>query len=621
MKKLLTLLSLIAITAVVNAQQITISNPEVIKMKLIKISPALRDIPEIPPTEAELNAPRVERENPSLEHPMPQLNPDALPHGADPALQTNYSNEKGFEPFTAATILSNWAGLTANVDPSDNTIAVGPSHVVQLTNNNVSTYMRVWDKAGNILVNNLKLQTITGINDLGDPNIIYDPAGKRFVIVVLYSGSASKLVVMVSQTTDPTGAYYVYTFTTSGGFPDYPKIGVWGNSYFITTNSNSPTIYALQRSTMLNGSGTGTVQKFTLTGFPSVSFEAPSPVTRTGSIAPPAGEKAMVIRVADDAWGGSVGSDHLEIYKLKINWNNAANSSITGPFSLPIAAFNSNLCGFNSFSCIPQPGTSTKLDPLGGIVMDKVQYRNIGSYESIVCSHVCNADGNGNAGVRWYELRTNASGDWYIYQQGTYAPSTDGRFMSSISINQSGAIALGYNISSSAVFPGIRITGRDTCDALNTMAVPETVVKAGTSRNGSNRYGDYNAMVTDPADGSFWFTGNYNVTTSWSTNVVHFTFDQCPLRVASPDAVINNLLAVPNPASTEVAISFESSMDKDVTIQLVDMVGRAVLEQTEQASSGPNTITLNLQNLDNGYYLVKVLTPQGAVVQKLVIQR
>jgi hypothetical protein len=128
-------------------------------------------------------------------------------------------------------------------------------------------------------------------------------------------------------------------------------------------------------------------------------------------------------------------------------------------------------------------------------------------------------------------------------------------------------------------------------------------------------------MVTDPVDGSFWMTANYNVTTAWSTNVVHFTFDPCELRASAPNAVINNLLAVPNPASSEVEISFESSIDKDVPMVIVDMVGKTVMERTHQVVSGLNEVTLDVHHLENGYYLVKVLTPQGAVVQKLVIQR
>src|SRR5262245_3128522 len=254
MKKIFISVLVIAFATFSQAQHvITFSNPEVIQMKLIGVTPPLRDLPESPVEESFSN-PRVEHENPSLEHQMPVPNPDALPHGADAALQTNYPN--GNEDFTTATILSNWEGLTANVDPSDNTIAVGPNHVVQMTNNNVSTYIRIWDKAGNILVNNMKMSTISGISDFGDPILIYDPGAKRWVMLALYSFSANKLEVLVSQTSDPTGSYYVYSFTTLGGFPDYPKIGVWGNSYFITTNSNSPTIFALKRNSMLNGSGT-----------------------------------------------------------------------------------------------------------------------------------------------------------------------------------------------------------------------------------------------------------------------------------------------------------------------------------------------------------------------------
>jgi hypothetical protein len=91
---------------------------------------------------------------------MPVVNPGALPHGTDPALQKEYAG--GFEDFTTATILSSWQGLTASVDPSDNTLAVGPDHVMQMTNNNQSSYIRIWDKSGNILVDKLKTSTITG---------------------------------------------------------------------------------------------------------------------------------------------------------------------------------------------------------------------------------------------------------------------------------------------------------------------------------------------------------------------------------------------------------------------------------------------------------------------------
>src|SRR4030095_6368003 len=103
MKKLLPLILFISASALLHAQVITLSNPELIPMELVRISTPLRDLPESPLTQAELNGPRIEHENPTLENQMKVVNYDALPRGADPALQTNYPN--GNADFTTATIL------------------------------------------------------------------------------------------------------------------------------------------------------------------------------------------------------------------------------------------------------------------------------------------------------------------------------------------------------------------------------------------------------------------------------------------------------------------------------------------------------------------------------------
>jgi hypothetical protein len=368
---------------------------------------------------------------------------------------------------------------------------------------------------------------------------------------------------------------------------------------------------------------------FSLSKFPAIGFQAASPVSQTGSIPPPASSPASVIRVADDAWSTSLGADHLEIFNLNINWTTPSSSTITGPIKLFTIAYNSNLCGFGSGSCIPQPNTTTKLDPLSDIIMDKVQYRNLGSYESIVCSHICNADGNGDAGIRWYELRKVGNGSWSIYQQSTYAPDANGRFMSSITINSTGTIALGYNISSSSVYPGIRITGRDSCDAINSMTVPETAIQTGTAANSSIRYGDYNGIVTDPTDDSFWFTANYNVSSAWSTNVVHFNFSNCP-PVANGDGSEARVSAsqenaamkvIPNPANNEIKISFYSNANQNVPVQIFDMTGKIVLQQNLSSVSGSNTSVIDVHSIESGCYFVKLSAATGIQTQRLIIQR
>ncbi len=605
------------------AQLYTFSNSGLIQMNLEKVSANLRDIPEKPPTAAELKGPRPVHDNPSLERPL-IVNPNSgnTIGKTDAALQKEYNKTESHSPFN---LLSNWDGLTAAVEPSDNNIAVGPNNVMQMTNNDVSTYIRIWDKAGTVLVANKLVSDITGIVDYGDPNVLYDQAADRYLFVVLYSREAKKLVVAVSQSPDPTGAYYVYSFNTPGGFPDYPKIGVWLNAYYITTNSSAPAIFALNRSALLNGQSGSFVQMFSLSKFPSLGFQSASPISQTGSTLPSASLPASVIRVADNAWGKTVGPDHLEIFNLHVDWVNPRNSTISGPFNLPILDYNSNLCGFNSGGCIPQPNSTIKLDPLSNVIMDKVQYRNLGSYESVVCSHVANADGNGNAGVRWYELR-RSTGGWYVYQQGTYAPSADGRFMSSITINQNGDIALGYNISSTTVYPGIGITGRNNCDALNNMTVPETIVKAGAAANNSNRYGDYNGMVTDPVDGSFWFTGNYNPTAYWATNVVHFNLQACPVAPTELSSVKSLVTenkkkfnVIPNPASEHIVISLNENTSEKILIRIYDATGLKWVEKTVFANPGINSFEIDTHVLIAGSYLITMLAQDKTETQKLII--
>ena len=560
---------------------------------------------------------RMEKDNPSLEQQIPvvPMNLHPLPNGPDPALQKTYNTLRDLD----VNVLSVWAGLTDNVDPSDNNIAVGPNHVMQMTN---LTYIRIWDKSGNVLVANASVQSVTGLNDFGDPNMVYDPVADRFGFVVLNSGG-SKLIVCVSQTNDPTGSYYVYSFHTPNGFPDYPKLGMWGNSYFITTNSTSPTIFALNRDSMLTGATMGQVQKFALTNFPSLNIQAASPVTFTGALLPDEVEDALMLRVGDDAWGASMDSDHIEYFKVHIDWDSVSGSSISGPYSLYTIPYNSFLCGYDALSaCLKQPGTNSKLETMNGIVMDKSQYRRFDDHETIVCSHICNADGNGQAGIRWYELRKDPLNDWYIYQHSTYAPpDTGGRFMGSISINNAGAIALGYNISSSTVYPGARITGRAWCDSLNMMTATETEVLHGTYKNGSYRYGDYNGMVADPVDGSFWFTAAFNTTNLWESGVTHFTLSDNCIPLASPpvNSATADFSLIPNPSSNEVTIFFKNDTGPEVQLSVVDGIGNMILKSVIHPDLGANKAVLNVHSLADGLYVLKLQTPQHSWQQKLII--
>ena len=41
--------------------------------------------------------------------------------------------------------------------------------------------------------------------------------------------------VAISQTSDPTGAFFRYAISTGNNFPDYPKGGIWPDAYYFST--------------------------------------------------------------------------------------------------------------------------------------------------------------------------------------------------------------------------------------------------------------------------------------------------------------------------------------------------------------------------------------------------
>jgi hypothetical protein len=97
--------------------------------------------------------------------------------------------------------------------------------------------------------------------------------------------------------------------------------------------------------------------------------------------------------------------------------------------------------------------------------------------------------------------------------------------------DSAGNFAVAYNISSDTVFPGLRYAGRRFNDPLGTLPQGEATIVNGQASNGSNRYGDYADLSVDPADDcTFWFTGEYNTASTWSTRIATFRFGDCRRR-------------------------------------------------------------------------------------------
>jgi len=149
-----------------------------------------------------------------------------------------------------------------------------------------------------------------------------------------------------------------------------------------------------------------------------------------------------------------------------------------------------------------------KIDAASEWPMHRFPFRNFGDHQMLLGTFtVGGGTGEAGAALRWFELRHEGTG-WTLYQQGTYDPG-DGndRFGGSIAMEGSGSIALGFSVSSSAIYPSIHYATRGPDHPLVTFGNERSLIEGGGSQTGSNRWGDYSAMSVDPAnDCTFWYT-------------------------------------------------------------------------------------------------------------------
>ncbi|HXD11897.1 MAG TPA: hypothetical protein VN653_17655, partial [Anaerolineales bacterium] len=375
----------------------------------------------------------------------------------------------------------------------------------------------------------------------GDPVVLYDQFADRWLLSQFTTRGLDDPslpfynCVAISQTGDPTGAYYRYAFITqpdpeapAGGsfFPDYPKYGVWKDSYVLTTRDfglltgYGISVYALEKNKMVNGQAKARAVQFFLDSnvIPlELMGDGLLPPDVDGKVKPKTDAPAPIVGTQDDGagYGGTI--DALNIWALNVQWNSKPTASLTLTAQLPVASFDSIFpCG-PSRGCIPQPGI-TNPDQFVDILSYRqrptyrLAYRNFGTYESFVTNQAVEAS-PGVAGVRWYEIR-RVNGVYSVYQQGTFNPG-DGvhRWMGSAAMDWQGNIAVGYSVSNATtVYPGIRYTGRLAGDPLGQLTLGEGTIINGTGvqTTTNSRWGDYTSLNVDPVDDcTFWYVNEY----------------------------------------------------------------------------------------------------------------
>ena len=419
-------------------------------------------------------------------------------------------------------------GVSGHWPTPDANGAVGSTEYVQVVN----AMFAVYDKStGAVLYGPAgfaqpwkPLGGLCGTTGEGDPIVQYDKAAARWVFTkhAYNAGGPYYECVAVSKTPDALGPYNLYAYQLPNLFPDYPKLGVWPDAYYLSIDEQDPRngyaytgvlVCALDRISMLAGAP-ASAQCFQLS--PNLGHSL-LPSDLDGSMPPPSGSPNYLMNLSANA---------LNVWQFHVDWATPSNSTLTGPVSLPVTPF-TQAC--NGTMCVPQLGTTDTVDAIGDRLMYRLAYRNFGDHESIVVNHSVRTT-SGNVGVRWYEIRNPAGNPPTLHQQATFAPDSNWRWMGSAAMDSAGDMALGYSVSSTSMNPAIRYTGRLSTDAVNTMEGETSIIEGSGTEEADHRWGDYTAMTIDPVDDcTFWYTNEYYQSSgkSWNTRVASFKFSAC----------------------------------------------------------------------------------------------
>ena len=461
------------------------------------------------------------------------------------------------------------------VNPPDTTGDVGLDYYIQSINGSSGSIFTIYDKAtGSLVSGPTNMETLGSGNcatGAGDPIVLFDEMANRWMLSE-FSSFGNNLCVYISQTSDPiSGGWYAYSFTAPS-FPDYPKYGVGVDAYYVGTNETSSAVYALDREAMLAGDSASMI-RLAVADLAGFGFQMIQPADHDGINDMPAGTPGYFLRHRDDevhnASSNNPNEDYVELWEFSADFDNTANATFTKVADFAVAEFDSDLCGLVSFSCFPQAGSSSTLDPLREVVMFRAQYRNHNSHESIVGNFVTDVDGTDHGGIRWFELRREG-GSWSLHQEGTYSPDSKNRWMGSIAMDKDGNMALAYSWGSSSDFPGIRYTGRLGTDVTGVMTEAEAVLVDGTDGNSSNRWGDYSHLSVDPEDEcTFWYTNQFGKQNGqWGTHISSFKFDSCGTGTGenqTPTASFTNSCSL-----LDCTFDGSASSDSDGTIASYD---------------------------------------------------
>ena len=466
-------------------------------------------------------------------------------------------------PLTSFDGLSNLDNVSTYgllIAPPDMVGEAGLDHYVQVVN----SLIRVYKKSGEPLTPPLpigslfaNLGTNCSTRNDGLPSVLYDQLADRWVVTQTCTAYPPfRQMIAVSKSEDPTGQWFSYEFVMPNvKLNDFPKMSVWPNGYYMTTNEflgsdyTGSGIFAFDRNKLLAGdpnAGYVYISRPATTPFPVGLL----PADLEGYRPPPNNAPALFATHTATEYGNP--QDAIRLYDFAPDFENPSASTFTERPETPIIVAPFDPTSPSGRADISQPPPGEKLDSVSDTLMSRLSYRNFGTHRSLVANQTVRTTPQNEtyrAGIRVYELRNEGSG-FHPVVDSTLGDPGSSRWIGSAAQDHSGNLAVQYNYVTDQKQVAIRYSGRTTNDLPNTFRGEGVMIDGtGVQRLFGWRWGEYSGMSVDPIDDcTFWITNAYYTLESqnfselgWLTRIGSFKFDECaPVALATIEGTVTN---------------------------------------------------------------------------------
>ena len=554
--------------------------------------------------------------------------------------------------FDGVSSSDNAAAYGFRIAPPDPNGDVGLSHYVQMVN----ALTRIFDKKGTPLTPPFKLSsifsalgTVCSLRNDGDPIVLYDALTDRWILSQYCNNAPPfRQLIAVSQTGDPTGAFYLYEFVMPNNkLNDYPKLSVWTDGFYMSADEfiggdyAGTGVFAFDKKKMLSGDRTAGYVYFDLASPSTIRLGGLLPADLDGLNPPSPTAPNIFIGYTANEYGDA--QDALRLFNFHADFGNPVNSTFTERSESPLPTAPFDPTSPNGREDIDQPAPGIKLDSQSDRLMYRAAYRNFGNRESLVVNQTVRlspTDQTYRAGVRVYSLQNSGGTGFNIREQATIGDTATSRWMGSAAQDFQGNLAIGYSYSNEQKVPSILYSGKLANEPTEMFRAEETLMGGtGVQTGFGSRWGDYTSLSTDPADDcTFWLTNEYYTAGSqaenpygWLTRIGKFKFAECAdvprsafrgivtnaatgqpiagatvnandvfIRITDADGSYGNLILVPNVYNLTVAAKGFRSQIMTVTINNGETLTKNfALEPTAILSAADYQITTESCAVDN----------------------